>query len=104
METAKQENSATRGQAEYADESVRVAEGATGTIEVHTSTINEKTRGVEHDDAANLFEGDGGVFEYTQVEANRVRLKLDMILLPMVCPLHIVNPWNGCILILTRGT
>lgn len=91
MEQTKLENMASQRRAEYADESVRVAEDRGDTVEVHTSAINEKTRGVEHDDAANLFEGEGGVFEFTQVEASRVRLKLDMILLPMVCALALYS-------------
>lgn len=55
-----------------------------GTFEVFASAIEEKTRGVEHDDAAELFAGTGEVFQYTAREASRVRWKLDLILLVMV--------------------
>lgn len=54
------------------------------TVDINVSAIEEKTRGVEHDDAADLFAGESEVFEYTEEEATRVLRKLDFILLPMV--------------------
>ena len=66
------------------DDAVRAAEYQSGTVEVFTTDIHEKTRGIEHDDAADLFDDEEGLFEYTQAEARRVLLKFDTILLPMV--------------------
>lgn len=68
----------------YADEAVRAVTPIAGDVQVHAIDIAEKTRGVEHDDAAELFIGEGGVFEYTQDEAKRVLRKLDLILLPVM--------------------
>ena len=53
-------------------------------VEVRAFDIEEKTRGVEHDDAAELFAGEDA-FEYTPEEATKVLRKLDFVLLPMVC-------------------
>ncbi|CAK7214110.1 hypothetical protein SCUCBS95973_002026, partial [Sporothrix curviconia] len=62
----------------YADEAAPVAVVVDGHVEVHTSETEEKTRGVEHDDAADLFVGESTVFEYTEEEAKRVLWKLDL--------------------------
>jgi len=39
----------------------------------------------QHDDSAELFAGDTFAFEYTEEEATRVRWKLDVTMLAMVC-------------------
>ena len=67
------------------DEAIRNTDTQRGTIEVLTAGIQEKTQHAQHDEAANLFDGEEGVFEYTQDEARKVLWKMDLILLPMVC-------------------
>ncbi|CAK7205807.1 hypothetical protein SEUCBS139899_008586 [Sporothrix eucalyptigena] len=81
MTTTTQEKTVGHG---YADESAPEVMPQPNNVEVRAIDIEEKTRGVEHDDAAELFVGEGGVFEYTQEEAKRVLLKLDLILLPVM--------------------
>ena len=84
MDHTKHKGSELSAQNQGEDEAIRAAEVRDGTVEVLTAGIHEKVRGVEHDDAADLFDDEEGVFQYTQAEARQVLWKLDLILLPMV--------------------
>lgn len=55
-----------------------------GIEEAYTSDIKATIQNVDHDDAADLFDGTEDTFEYTDKEAAWVRWKLDLILLSMV--------------------
>lgn len=69
----------------------QVEENRNGLHEVLQSDIEKTTRGVEHDDAADLFAGTGDVFEYTDAEAVKVRWKLDLILMSMMTFSYILS-------------
>jgi hypothetical protein len=54
--------------------------------DVDAGIVEKPARG-DVDDAHELFHGQPESFVYSAKEANRVRMKLDCILLPMVCQL-----------------
>lgn len=50
-----------------------------------TGTLKDTTNHDDYDDAADIFADTADMFQYTEKEANWVRWKVDLILLPMVC-------------------
>jgi hypothetical protein len=66
-------------------------EGGPTTTQQHVEDMDagavEKPARGDVDDAHELFQGQPESFVYSAKEANRVRMKLDCILLPMVCKL-----------------
>jgi ACS family allantoate permease-like MFS transporter len=51
------------------------------------TTFKDTTNNDDYDDAADIFADTADMFQYTDKEADWVRWKVDLILLPMVCQL-----------------
>jgi hypothetical protein len=49
------------------------------------TTLKDTANNDDYDDAADIFADTAEMFHYTEEEANRVRWKVDLILLPAVC-------------------